>query len=350
MKIHFVKAGETLYEISQKYGVTVEAIMAANTSVTDPNTIIAGMKLVIPMKQQVHMPINSTAEPTSILSPLNLNPPPIPVYPELAMTQPIADINPHLTTPIAPISTAQPTPIAPTGIGDQEFSYPGQTMPPFAAIPMPAQEVTAPMPSSMLTSMLPSMPSTMPTPMPSAMPSTLPTPMQAPVSVPTAPVWNTQSGYTAYNTPYHMTNYSTPQALSHAPVHNAGVNSSYLGMPYAASSNYQPYPTSMMQYPSHANYEYYNTYSTLQNNANAEWSSHNPQPHGQYNQPIATQDIVQPQQTKEQVDLEQSPVQQDKKKNRTSSSKERVAVKAKKNTLHDQVLRLHQTRNKANQR
>ena len=50
MKIHFVKEGDTLYEISKKYGVPVEEIVAANQLITDPDELKVAMKLVIPDK------------------------------------------------------------------------------------------------------------------------------------------------------------------------------------------------------------------------------------------------------------------------------------------------------------
>lgn len=319
MKIHFIKAGETLYEISKKYGVTVEEIMAANTSVTDPNIIMAGMKLIIPVKKlQVPIPVDSIA-PSSPHFPLDLNSSHIPVYPEQALSQSTPQSIPQLIPQLTPQLTPQPIPQAPTGIVNQGFSYPsqavppfGQAVPPFAAIPVPAQQVTAP------------------------------------GSMSSVPVWTMPTGYTPYNTPYHMTNYTIP---------NSFPNPTFQGMP-EVTSNYQPYSPSIMQFPNNKDYEYYSTYSALQ--SNAEWPSHNPQPHGQFNQPQTTQDIPQTLQSKQQDDNEEKPSvsssnlrahnteQQERKKARTSStSKESVPVK--KNSLHDQVMRLQQ-RNKTNQR
>lgn len=304
MKIHFVKAGETLFEISKKYGVTIEEIVAANKSIIDPNLIMAGMKLIIPVKQQqVPIPVDSVA-PSIHQFPLNLNFPHIPVYPEQAMSQSTPQVTLPTMPPIMPPTMPPTMPKAPSGNVNQGFTYPGQAVPPFAAIPMPAHQVTAP------------------------------------VSMVPVPAWTTPTGYTAYNTPYHMTNYSMPNSISYP---------AFQGMPQA-NSNYQPYPTSMMQYPNNENYEYYSTYSALQ--SNAEWPSHNPQPHGQFNQQQqTTQDIAQPQLNNQMDDNEERTTQQEKKKARASStSKESVSVKAKSNSLLDQVVRLQQTRNKANQR
>jgi murein DD-endopeptidase MepM/ murein hydrolase activator NlpD len=45
--VHVVQVGETLLAIAQKYGVTIEAIVAAN-GLSDPNRIAVGQRLVIP--------------------------------------------------------------------------------------------------------------------------------------------------------------------------------------------------------------------------------------------------------------------------------------------------------------
>jgi len=46
-KVHIVQPGETLLGIAAKYGVDYKELMKAN-GITDPNTIYAGQKLVIP--------------------------------------------------------------------------------------------------------------------------------------------------------------------------------------------------------------------------------------------------------------------------------------------------------------
>lgn len=52
MKIHFVKAGETLSGIAAKHGVTAGDLLAANPAVTDPDVLQAGMKLIIPDRKE----------------------------------------------------------------------------------------------------------------------------------------------------------------------------------------------------------------------------------------------------------------------------------------------------------
>ncbi|MEX1029624.1 MAG: LysM peptidoglycan-binding domain-containing protein [Paenibacillaceae bacterium] len=293
MKIHFVKAGETLYEIGKKYGVTVEEIVAANKSIIDPNLIMAGMKLIIPVKQ---MPA-----PVPAPIPADIIAPSIPHYP----TQ--QNMTTHQNLPVNQNMPVIQNPTANQNMPTNQYSshlpvYPGQAVPPFAAIPVPAQQVTAP------------------------------------VSMSSIPAWNMPTEYTAYNTPYHMTNYAAP---------NSYPNPTYQGMPQS-NSHYQSYPTSMQQYPSNGNYEYYNTYSALQ--SNAAWPTHNPQPHAQLYQPQLTQDIDQPQSLMQLEDNNEGTNLQENKEARTSStsssSKGNGSMKPKKNTLHDQVMRLQQTRNR----
>lgn len=48
MKIHIVKKGDTLYELSKKYGVPLEKIIEANPQLADPNQLSIGMKVKIP--------------------------------------------------------------------------------------------------------------------------------------------------------------------------------------------------------------------------------------------------------------------------------------------------------------
>lgn len=47
-KIHKVKKGETLSDIANKYGVTVNAIQKANSSIKDINKIYVDQLLTIP--------------------------------------------------------------------------------------------------------------------------------------------------------------------------------------------------------------------------------------------------------------------------------------------------------------
>ncbi|WP_052675735.1 LysM peptidoglycan-binding domain-containing protein [Paenibacillus sp. IHBB 10380] len=48
MKIHMVKKGETLYELSKKYGVSLEELIEANPQLSNPNELSVGDKVKIP--------------------------------------------------------------------------------------------------------------------------------------------------------------------------------------------------------------------------------------------------------------------------------------------------------------
>lgn len=48
VKIHVVQENETLWTISQKYGVSLDSIIAANTHLANPDMIMPGMKITIP--------------------------------------------------------------------------------------------------------------------------------------------------------------------------------------------------------------------------------------------------------------------------------------------------------------
>lgn len=48
MKIHIVKQGDTLYALSQKYGVPLQKIIEANTQISNPEVLVVGGKVKIP--------------------------------------------------------------------------------------------------------------------------------------------------------------------------------------------------------------------------------------------------------------------------------------------------------------
>ncbi|BFH61194.1 LysM peptidoglycan-binding domain-containing protein [Paenibacillus azoreducens] len=48
MKIHIVKSGDTLYELSKKYGIPLQKIIDANPQISDPNQLQIGQKVKIP--------------------------------------------------------------------------------------------------------------------------------------------------------------------------------------------------------------------------------------------------------------------------------------------------------------
>lgn len=59
VKIHMVKKGDTLYELSKKYGISLENLIAANPQLADPNKLNIGDKVKIPSDTvSVPMPEN----------------------------------------------------------------------------------------------------------------------------------------------------------------------------------------------------------------------------------------------------------------------------------------------------
>ena len=60
---HTVQAGETLWDIANRYGVTMEALVAAN-ELSDPDALEPGQRLVIPEAEDTGGEASATAEPT----------------------------------------------------------------------------------------------------------------------------------------------------------------------------------------------------------------------------------------------------------------------------------------------
>ncbi|MBC7251290.1 MAG: LysM peptidoglycan-binding domain-containing protein [Anaerolineae bacterium] len=64
--IHTVQAGETLFLIAERYGTTVEAIVAAN-GLSDPDLIFVGQQLVIPQGETVEVLLPVVVQPGDTL-------------------------------------------------------------------------------------------------------------------------------------------------------------------------------------------------------------------------------------------------------------------------------------------
>lgn len=67
-RVHVVVAGDTLSALAQRYGVTVEALAAANR-LTDPNRIVVGQRLLIPTGENTRTITAATATITYVLQP-----------------------------------------------------------------------------------------------------------------------------------------------------------------------------------------------------------------------------------------------------------------------------------------
>jgi murein DD-endopeptidase MepM/ murein hydrolase activator NlpD len=64
--IHVVQAGETLFSIAERYGTTVEAIVAAN-GLSDPDLIFADQELIIPGGETAETLLSVTVQPGDTL-------------------------------------------------------------------------------------------------------------------------------------------------------------------------------------------------------------------------------------------------------------------------------------------
>ncbi len=66
MKIHIVQKGDTLWELSKKYGVNFEELKQMNTQLSSPDMIMPGMKIKIPSSskavKQEHIPKKETVK------------------------------------------------------------------------------------------------------------------------------------------------------------------------------------------------------------------------------------------------------------------------------------------------
>ncbi|WP_159881177.1 LysM peptidoglycan-binding domain-containing protein [Paenibacillus puerhi] len=58
MKIHIVKKGDTLYELSQKYEVELDKLIAFNPQIANPDVLDIGMKIKIPSESKPAVPPN----------------------------------------------------------------------------------------------------------------------------------------------------------------------------------------------------------------------------------------------------------------------------------------------------
>ncbi len=66
MVIHVVVPGDTLYAIARRYGVSIESIAAAN-AISDPNTLVVGQALAIPVPRAPVAPLVYTVRPGDTL-------------------------------------------------------------------------------------------------------------------------------------------------------------------------------------------------------------------------------------------------------------------------------------------
>ena len=68
--IYVIKGGDTLSKIAVDHGLTLDALMAANPEITDPNRITVGQQIIIPVPEpSAAAPIPGSAAPSAGASP-----------------------------------------------------------------------------------------------------------------------------------------------------------------------------------------------------------------------------------------------------------------------------------------
>lgn len=110
---HTVQAGENLYRIALRYGVTLDALAQAN-NITNPNLILVGQVLIIPGAVAEQPTVTPTAVPTVTGTPATATP-----------TQP-ATLTPTATT--APPATPTPTSVPPVAGEVVHVVQPGENL------------------------------------------------------------------------------------------------------------------------------------------------------------------------------------------------------------------------------
>ena len=111
MKVHTVQKGDTLWKISKMHGISLEALIAANPQIPNPDQIDVGM--------QVNVPSGSTAAPV-----------PAPEPTGIGMEGPAVDL-----APLPPAAPAQlPTP-APTPSPEMMTPPPAAPEPAYPSVP-----------------------------------------------------------------------------------------------------------------------------------------------------------------------------------------------------------------------
>ena len=116
-----VKGNDTMWNIAQKNGVSLNTLIQANPNVANPNRIWPGMKLLIPVPSPVvKKPTTASSTPTPVVA-VTTKPTP---KPSTAST-PMPVVN---STPTAkPLSTAKPTTVTTTATSVKATPTPATT-------------------------------------------------------------------------------------------------------------------------------------------------------------------------------------------------------------------------------
>ncbi len=104
--LYTVKAGDTMLDIATRFGVTLQALLAANPQVTDPNRIFAGQTLCIPS-----LPVTPAPPAPVVISPIVS---PVPVPPAVPVMPPPPPVAPMPTMPMPAVPPIPlPMPVMP---------------------------------------------------------------------------------------------------------------------------------------------------------------------------------------------------------------------------------------------
>ncbi len=105
LKIHIVKKGDTLWELSKSYGVDFEALKAANSHIASPDMIMPGMKIRIPTNAKTvkkEAAVKEIKKEQQVQTPYkDISPKPIPVIKE-DDEKPTMEIKPEIPMPQMP--------------------------------------------------------------------------------------------------------------------------------------------------------------------------------------------------------------------------------------------------------
>lgn len=133
MKIHIVQKGDTLWEISKKYGVDFEQLKQANSHIASPDMIMPGMKIKVPSttKNVKKEGIKKEAKKETQQPYKDVSPKPMPVIEEDDKEKQKV-VKPEMPVPPMPEKPSQPIlqmPIMQMPVLDQDFEFNFPAMP-----------------------------------------------------------------------------------------------------------------------------------------------------------------------------------------------------------------------------
>ncbi len=128
---YVVAPGDTIYLIAERLGVTVDSILSLNPQITDPNSLRVGELLCLPLPVSIIAPIGE--EPVIPQLPISpVMPGPMPCPPREPVTMPLPDLEPSV--PSRPPLPIMPGPLPCPPVEDRPYPCP------------PAQPIVRPLP------------------------------------------------------------------------------------------------------------------------------------------------------------------------------------------------------------